>query len=96
MIKNLPVYTPDYVLDEYISYICKISLYNSAEATYQNIFALINLAKVNNRITEQQAHKLKEIIKYNKQFIKPIDLENDKIKFDEMIKNVLNIINKKV
>lgn len=54
---------PDYVQDEINKYQYKKKNGNSGIATYHNILALIRLAVVNNRITEEQAKKIEELVK---------------------------------
>lgn len=54
---------PDYVQDEIDKYKYKKQNGNSGIATYHNILALIRLAVVNNRITEEQAKKIEELVK---------------------------------
>lgn len=53
---------PDYVQDEIDKYKYKKLNGNSGISTYHNIFALIRLAVVNNRITENQAKEIEKIV----------------------------------
>lgn len=96
MFKKLPYYTPNYVVDEFIKYIFKVSPTNNAEATYENIFALINLAKVNNRITQEQADIIKEIIEYNKSIIIKSSLTEERKRFDENYQKIIKIVLEKI
>lgn len=61
-LEKLPDYTPDYVVDELKYYFEKKSRGNSAICTFENVLALVNLAKVNNRITKEQADNIKKIL----------------------------------
>ena len=62
-IKILPSYTPDYVIDEIEYYLEKISQNKNDCFTLENAISLVNLAKVNKRVTEEQACNLKKIIR---------------------------------
>lgn len=62
-IKMLPKYTPDYVLDEVEYYFEKISQNKNDCFTLENAISLVNLAKVNKRITKKQAETIKMAIR---------------------------------
>ncbi len=62
-IKMLPQYTPDYVLDEVEYYFEKISQNKNDCFTLENAISLVNLAKVNKRITKKQAETIKMAIR---------------------------------
>lgn len=63
-LKRLPEYTPDYVIDEMKIYFEKKTIKKiSSICTFENALALVNLAKVNRRITSEQARKIKKILK---------------------------------
>lgn len=65
----MPPYTPDYVIDEVQYYFDKVSQNKLDCFTLDNAIALVNLAKISNRVNEIQAKKIKEairIIKENK------------------------------
>ncbi len=59
---KLPKYTPDYVIDEMKYYYEKKSRGNTAVCTFDNVLALVNLARVNNRISGRQARNIKRIL----------------------------------
>lgn len=63
VLKMLPQYTPDYVIDEIEYYFEKINHNKYDLFTLNNAISLVNLAKMNKRVTEEQAIKIKEIIK---------------------------------
>lgn len=63
LIKELPSYTPDYVIDEVKYHFEKIRNGKTDIFTLENAISLVNLAKVNERITEEQAKIIIEIIK---------------------------------
>lgn len=63
VLKMLPQYTPDYVIDEIEYYFEKINHNKNDLFTLNNAISLVNLAKMNKRVTEEQAIKIKEIIK---------------------------------
>ena len=63
VLKMLPQYTPDYVIDEIEYYFEKINHNKYDLFTLNNAISLVNLAKMNKRVTEEQAVKIKEIIK---------------------------------
>lgn len=61
---KLPEYTPDYVIDEMKIYFEKKSKRKiSSICTFENALALVNLAKVNKRITREQAKNIKRILR---------------------------------
>ena len=60
-LEKLPDYTPNDVVDE-MKYYLKKSRGNSAVCTFENLLVLVNLAKVNNRITKEQAYNIKKIL----------------------------------
>lgn len=66
MLKDLdiviPKYTPNYILDEIEIYINKKRKEKIGIATFDNILSLIRLSLLNNRINEEQARELKEIM----------------------------------
>lgn len=59
----LPQYTPDYVIDEMKYYLDKKRENKSGIFTFENAMSLVNLAKVNKRITSEQAKNIKRILK---------------------------------
>jgi len=59
---KLPNYTPDYVVDEVKYHFDKISEGKNDIFTLENAISLVNLAKVNNRVTEEQAKEIKRVI----------------------------------
>lgn len=63
LIEELPSYTPDYVIDEVKYHFEKIRNGKTDIFTLENAISLVNLAKVNERITEEQAKIIIEIIK---------------------------------
>ena len=62
-INRLPSYTPDYVIDEVQYYFDKINAGKNDCFTLDNAMLLVNLAKVNNRVNDDQAKKIKEAIR---------------------------------
>ena len=62
-INILPKYTPDYVVDEVQYYFDKISQNKTDCFTLDNAISLVNLAKLNNRVDEEQAKAIKETIR---------------------------------
>ena len=68
--EEFPSYTPDYVLDEVEYYYQKIRKNKNDCFTLDNATSLVNLAKINKRITEEQACNIKKII---------IKIKNDNI-----------------
>ena len=61
--EKFPSYTPDYVLDEVEYYYQKIRQNKNDCFTLDNAISLVNLAKINKRITEEQAEKIKIAIR---------------------------------
>lgn len=61
-LEKLPKYTPDYVVDEVKYHFDKISEGKNDIFTLENVISLVNLAKVNNRVTEEQAIEIKKVI----------------------------------
>ena len=61
-LEKLPKYTQNYVLDEVKYHFDKIREGKNDIFTLENTKSLVNLAKVNNRITEEQADNIKKII----------------------------------
>lgn len=61
-LEKLPKYTPDYVVDEVKYHFDKISDGKNDIFTLENAISLVNLAKVSNRISEEQAKNIKEVI----------------------------------
>lgn len=62
-LKELPDYTPNYVIDEVKYYLDKINQGKSDCFTLDNAISLVNLAKANNSLTEEEAKAIKESIK---------------------------------
>ena len=62
MIFDVKLKIPDYVKDEINIYLWKKENGESGIATFDNIFALIGLAKINKRITEEEAEKIRELV----------------------------------
>ena len=63
-LKRLPEYTPDYVIDEMKIYFEKQTKRKiSSICTFENALALVNLARVNKRITSKQAKNIKRILR---------------------------------
>ena len=62
-LKRLPKYTPDYVVDEIKYYLTEKEKGKANDSILENAISLVNLAKVNNRINEEQAKKIKNIIR---------------------------------
>ena len=63
LMEKFPTYTPDYVLDEVEYYYQKIRQNKNDCFTLDNAISLVNLAKINKRITEEQAEKIKIAIR---------------------------------
>lgn len=59
----LPDYTPDYVLDEVEYYFNKIGQGKNDCFTLDNAILLVNMARINNRIDDEQANEIKNSIK---------------------------------
>ncbi len=62
-INILPEYTPDYVIDEVQYYFNKINAGKNDCFTLDNAISLVNLARVNNRINDEQAENIKDSIR---------------------------------
>lgn len=62
-LKTLPDYTPDYIVDEVKYFFEKINAGKSDCFTLDNAIGLVNMAKANNRINEEQAKAIKDAIK---------------------------------
>lgn len=62
-INVLPEYTPDYVIDEVQYYFNKINAGKNDCFTLDNAISLVNLARVNNRINDEQAENIKDSIR---------------------------------
>lgn len=58
----LPKYTPNYIVDEVKYHFDKVKNGKNDIFTLDNAISLVNLAKVNNRITEEQANEIKKVI----------------------------------
>ena len=61
--KVLPEYTPDYVIDEVQYYFNKTGQGKPDCFTLDNAISLVNLAKSNHRIDEEQAKNIKDAIR---------------------------------
>ena len=62
-IKVLPEYTPDYVIDEVQYYFNKTGQGKPDCFTLDNAMLLVNMARVNNRIDDEQAKNIKDAIR---------------------------------
>ena len=62
-IKVLPEYTPYYIMDEVQQYFNKINEDKSDCFTLDNAIGLVNVARFNNRINDEQANNIKESIR---------------------------------
>lgn len=62
-IKVLPEYTPYYIMDEVQHYFNKINADKSDCFTLDNAIGLVNVARFNNRINDEQANNIKESIR---------------------------------
>ena len=62
-IKVLPEYTPYYIMDEVQHYFNKINAGKSDCFTLDNAIGLVNVARFNNRINDEQANNIKESIR---------------------------------
>ena len=62
-IKVLPEYTPFYIMDEVQHYFNKINAGKSDCFTLDNAILLVNMARVNNRINDEQAEEIKKAIR---------------------------------
>lgn len=58
----LPSYKADYIADEIDRFFWKRLNGNSGVSTFYNVLALIRLAVVNNRINEEQANVIKDMM----------------------------------
>lgn len=59
----LPEYTPDYVIDEVQYYFNKTGQGKPDCFTLDNAMLLVNMAKANNRINDEQARNIKDAIR---------------------------------
>ena len=62
-IKVLPEYTPYYIMDEVQHYFNKINAGKSDCFTLDNAILLVNMARINNRVNDEQANNIKESIR---------------------------------
>lgn len=62
-INILPEYTPNYVIDEVQYYFNKINVGKNDCFTLDNAIRLVNLARLNNRVDDEQTKNIKEIIR---------------------------------
>ena len=62
-IKVLPEYTPYYIMDEVQYYFNKINAGKSDCFTLDNAIGLVNVARFNNRVNDEQANNIKESIR---------------------------------
>ena len=62
-IKVLPEYTPYYIMDEVQHYFNKINADKSDCYTLDNAIGLVNVARFNNRINDEQAEEIKKTIR---------------------------------
>ena len=62
-IKVLPEYTPYYIMDEVQHYFNKINAGKSDCFTLDNAIGLVNMAKYNNRVNDEQAEEIKKAIR---------------------------------
>ena len=60
-IKVLPEYTPYYIMDEVQHYFNKINAGKSDCFTLDNAIGLVNVARFNNRVNDEQANNIKAI-----------------------------------
>ena len=60
MLDNVDFKTPDYIKDEIERYLWKKKNGKSGIATFNNILALIGLAKISEQITEDEAENIIE------------------------------------
>lgn len=63
VINILPNYTPDYVVNEVQYYFDKINAGKNDCFTLDNAILLVNMARVNNRVNDEQAQAIKETIR---------------------------------
>lgn len=62
-IKVLPEYTPFYIMDEVQHYFNKINAGKRDCFTLDNAILLVNMARVNNRVNDEQAEEIKKAIR---------------------------------
>ena len=62
-IKVLPEYTPFYIMDEVQHYFNKINAGKSDCFTLDNAILLVNMARVNNRVNDEQAEEIKRALR---------------------------------
>ena len=62
-IKVLPEYTPYYIMDEVQHYFNKINADKSDCFTLDNAIGLVNVARFNNRVNDEQANNIKKSIR---------------------------------
>lgn len=62
-IKVLPEYTPYYIMDEVQHYFNKINAGKSDCFTLDNAIGLVNVARFNNRVNDEQANNIKKSIR---------------------------------
>ena len=62
-IKVLPEYTPYYIMDEVQYYFNKINAGKNDCFTLDNAMLLVNMARLKNRIDDEQANIIKEAIR---------------------------------
>ena len=62
-IKVLPEYTPYYIMDEVQHYFDKINAGKNDCFTLDNDISLVNIAKYNNRVNDEQAEEIKKAIR---------------------------------
>ena len=62
-IKVLPEYTPYYIMDEVQHYFNKINAGKNDCFTLDNAISLVNMAKYNNRVNDEQAEEIKKTIR---------------------------------
>lgn len=62
-IKVLPEYTPYYIMDEVQHYFDKINADKNDCFTLDNAISLVNMAKYNNRVNDEQAEEIKKAIR---------------------------------
>ena len=62
-IKVLPEYTPYYIMDEVQHSFDKINAGKNDCFTLDNAISLVNMAKYNNRVNDEQAEEIKKAIR---------------------------------
>lgn len=62
-IKVLPEYTPCYIIDEVQHYFDKINAGKNDCFTLDNAISLVNMARLSNRINDEQSEKIKNAIR---------------------------------